>query len=174
MTRFARRPAAALAALLMAPALAAAEGPPVETLHFEVPGPFPLLHKSWQLDAPARVVVTDGRLTPRRVELAAGQTVLWRSVARHSSRIVFEREVARSMVCHSLVNFSLEGDTLVSAPLHTGDEASFCELAPGTYHYRVERRGLAERPSAGGAKLSSRLEGVIVVRPPGVAPVATR
>jgi hypothetical protein len=99
------------------------------------------------------------------VEVRAGQTVVWSSMARHASRIVFEREVAKSMVCHSLVNFELDGDQLRSAPLHTGERSQFCRLSPGTYRYRVVRDGPSEYPTAGARQLSTRLEGVIVVRP---------
>jgi hypothetical protein len=176
MNPFHRVLAAGLLALLWVAVPAGAEEARPDDLRFEVPGPVPLLQTGWQLDRPAEVLVSDDALLPRRVEIESGRSVLWRSVARHASEIVFEREVARSMVCHSLVNFQLRGDRLVSAPLQTGDEASFCQLAPGTYRYRIERHGPAERPSAGGHQLSTRLEGVIVVRPAeeGAAPMAVR
>lgn len=152
---------------------ARAEEPRIEEIPYEVPGQIPLLGPSWELEPVAAVLLTDGRLSPRRIEVRQGETVRWHSVARQASRIVFEREVARSMVCHSLVNFQIDGDSLRSAALHTGDTASFCRLSPGSYRYRVVRDGPAERPVTGGVQLSSRLEGVIVVLPTG-APVAAR
>jgi hypothetical protein len=162
----------ALAAGALAGSARAGE-PRAEEIRYEVPGPVPLLGADFGLDPGASVLLTDDRLSPRRVLVRQGETVRWRSMARQASRIVFESEVARSMVCHSLVNFALDGDRLRSAPLHTGDSASFCRLAPGTYRYRVVRDGPAERPVAGAVQLSSRLEGVIVVLP-AAAPVAAR
>jgi hypothetical protein len=142
---------------------ARADEPRAETIRYEVPGVVPLLSKDWQLEPATEVLLTDSRLSPRRAMVRPGETVRWRSMARHGSQIVFEREVARSMVCHSLVNFELDGDTLRSAPIQTGDTSSFCRLAPGTYPYRVVRTGPGEYPTAGGRQLSTRLEGVIVV-----------
>ena len=67
------------------------------------------------------------------------------------------------MVCHSLVNFYLEEDRLRSQEIHTGEKASFCELKPGQYRYRVVRQNpLNGSPIAA----ASRIEGWIVVKPP--------
>ena len=166
------------AGLLLAFATPArADEPRAEAIHYEVPGHVPLLSKDYGLRPAVPILLTDDRLSPRRVEVQPGETVSWTSMARHASRIVFEREVARSMVCHSLVNFELAGDRLHSAPIHTGEQSSFCRLSPGIYRYRVVRDGPAEHPSAGGRQLSTRLEGVIVVVPPessGSAAVAAR
>jgi len=155
----------AAALLLATPRPAPADEPPAEAIHYEVPGVVPLLASDWQLAHAVPVLLTDDRLSPRRAVVRSGQTLRWRSMARHASRIVFEREVARAMVCHSLVNFAIDGDQLRSGPIQTGDTASFCRLDPGTYRYRIERSGPAERPTAGARQLSSRLEGVIVVLP---------
>jgi hypothetical protein len=76
--------------------------------------------------------------------------------------IVFEREVARSMICHSLVNFSIKEDELRSAPLNAGEFASFCQLKPGRYQYKVVRPKPTENYS--GAR---RIEGEIIVGNPG-------
>ena len=76
--------------------------------------------------------------------------------------VVFEREVARSMVCHSLVNFSLQDDELRSAPIHLGEFASFCQLKPGRYRYKVVRPD----PGASAGAAAKRLDGVIVVGNP--------
>lgn len=155
--------AAALFLAAASPALA--DSPRAETLRYEVPGTVPLLQPSVTAGPVVDVLMTDDRLSPRRVIVKPGETIRWRSFARDASRIVFEREVARSMVCHSLVNFELEGDTLRSAPLQTGDTSSFCRLSAGTYRYRVERNGPSDHPTAGARQLSTRLEGVIVVLP---------
>ena len=154
---------------------AASDGERVETLQFETPSVVPLLHPSYGRTTGAEILLTDSRLSPRRVVVQEGETVVWRSLARQASRIVFEREVARSMICQSVVNFEIEGDTLRSGLLHTGDRSSFCQLAPGRYRYRIVRNGPDERPTAGGVQLSSRLEGVLVVEPnPGTEAMAAR
>ena len=70
----------------------------------------------------------------------------------------FEREVARAMVCHSLVNFSIKDDELRSAPIHAGEFASFCQLKPGRYRYKVVRPQTLEQDDA-----RRRLRGEIIV-----------
>jgi hypothetical protein len=97
---------------------------------------------------------------PARVELAAGQTLSWRSVAPGAVRVSFDAQVARSLLCTHLVNFALEEGRLRSAPLESGDVASFCELAPGRYRYRVE----GAEPAADPAAPAEPVEGEIVVR----------
>jgi hypothetical protein len=72
--------------------------------------------------------------------------------------VVFEREVARDMICHSLVNFSIKDDELRSAPIHAGEFASFCQLKPGRYRYKIVRPESKEHVDA-----ARRLEGEIVV-----------
>ena len=60
-----------------------------------------------------------------------------------------------------IVSFGLEEGRLVSAYLRSGDVATLCELAPGTYRYRLETaRDAVARPP-----LSERPRGEIVVRP---------
>ena len=76
--------------------------------------------------------------------------------------VVFEREVARSMICHSLVNFSLKEDELRSAPIHAGEFASFCQLKPGRYKYKIFREAMP----ASGSDAARRLEGEIIVGNP--------
>jgi hypothetical protein len=76
--------------------------------------------------------------------------------------VVFEREVARSMICHSLVNFSIKDDELRSAPIHAGEFASFCQLKPGRYKYKILREAMTPT----GRDAASRLEGEIIVGNP--------
>jgi hypothetical protein len=66
------------------------------------------------------------------------------------------------MICHSLVNFTIQDDELRSAPIHLGEFASFCQLKPGRYRYKVVRPNPGE--SAGAA--ARRLEGEIIVGNP--------
>jgi hypothetical protein len=96
------------------------------------------------------------------VTIDEGQLVAWISYSAARSIVVFEREVARSMICHSLVNFSIQDDELRSAPIHAGEFASFCQLKPGRYKYKVVRPEVLERDGA-----KRRIEGEVIVGNPG-------
>ena len=85
------------------------------------------------------VLITDEALVPRVATLKPGQVVAWFSYSPGESVVLFEREVAREMVCHRGASFSLEGDALRSVPLEAGELASFCVLRPGRYRYEVAR-----------------------------------
>lgn len=127
---------------------------------YAVPDTVPLLRRSYGLGEPLHVVVTDDRVSPHRAVLERGQRVVWTSQAGHGLRIVFDAGVARSMLCDGLVHFSVKGSELRSGQLRPGEEARFCELAPGVYPYSVE---LDAPPSEDGAP-PSRPQGVLVVR----------
>lgn len=105
------------------------------------------------------VLIADQELRPKAVTLKEGQLVAWISYSKLPSEIVFEREVAKSMVCHSLVNFSIKDDEIRSGPIHAGEFASFCQLKPGRYRYHVVRPTGSDRA----ASAAERLEGEIIV-----------
>jgi len=144
----------------LAPPAGAEERP--DGLRYTTPGPVPDLRPERRAVQGPRIRIGDHDVTPRTVLVLEGEQISWHSMSRAASVIVFEREVARSMVCHSLVNFSLVEDELRSAPLQPGETASFCELEPGTYRYRVVRSG---HDAAQSAEAARRLEGWVVVRP---------
>jgi len=127
---------------------------------YDMPGTIPLLDPEYSRQKHEVVIITDQSLQPRTVHLEKGQLVAWISYARAASMVVFEREVAKSMICHSLVNFSIKEDELRSAEIHTGEFASFCELKPGRYRYKVVRR---DHKAAGAGGARTRLEGEIIV-----------
>jgi plastocyanin len=102
----------------------------------------------------ANIVIADQELRPSELRVQKGETIAWVSQAEAPCTIVFDSEIARSMVCHSLVNFRMANSELRSMELKAGDLASFCELSPGSYRYEVRRQ---ESP---GQEL---LEGTIVV-----------
>ena len=83
-------------------------------------------------------VITDDDLHPEKLKLAPGQFVAWISYASQPVRVVFEKDVAREMVCEHPMNFTLEDEGLRSDPLAPGEFASFCELRAGKFEYRVE------------------------------------
>ena len=113
---------------------------------YDTPGEIPQLSPKYKQSDHEVVLITDHALNPRLVTLNEGQLVAWISYSAAPSTVVFEREVARSMVCHSLVNFSIKDDELKSAPIHAGEFASFCQLKPGRYKYKViAARGAEER-----------------------------
>ena len=138
------------------PVLAADERP--SEIPYATPGPVPGLNPDYRMTSHKVVLITDDALNPRLVTLDAGQLVAWISYSPMPSTVVFEREVARNMICHSLVNFSIKDDELRSAPIHAGEFASFCQLKPGRYRYKVVRVDPADH--VGGAR---RLEGEIIV-----------
>jgi len=143
-------------ALFALPAPAADERP--SEVPYATPGPVPTLDPNYRMTSHKVVLITDDALNPRLVNLEEGQLVAWISYSPQASTVVFEREVARNMICHSLVNFSIKDDELRSAPIHAGEFASFCQLKPGRYKYKVVRVDPADH--VGGAR---RLEGEIVV-----------
>ena len=126
---------------------------------YDTPGEFPNLSPQYNMSDYKVVLITDHALNPRLVTLDEGQLVAWISYTAIPSEVVFEREVARDMVCHSLVNFSLKDDELRSAPIHAGEFASFCQLKPGRYKYKVTRQ---DSPTTGAAP-AKRLDGEIIV-----------
>ncbi len=126
-----------------------------------LPGELPQLSPDYKMTSHRVVLITDQALNPRLVTLDEGQLVAWISYSAAESVVVFEREVARDMICHSLVNFSLQDDELRSAPIHAGEFASFCQLKPGRYRYKVVRPQALERNDA-----RRQLEGEIIVGNP--------
>ena len=146
-------------ALLAWPASGADERP--KDIPYATPGELPSLSPDYRMTSHKVVLITDQALNPRLVTLEEGQLVAWISYSPTPSVVVFEREVARKMICHSLVNFSIKDDELRSAPIHAGEFASFCQLKPGRYKYKVVRPDAAERKDA-----RRRLEGEIIVGNP--------
>ncbi len=147
-----------LAAALLLAAPVGGDDRPTE-MPYDTPGPVPTLDPSYRMTNHKVVLITDQALNPRLVTLDEGQLVAWISYSPVPASVVFEREVAKSMICHSLVNFSIKDDELRSALIHAGEFASFCELKAGRYRYKVVR------PDTGEAAASGRriLRGVIIV-----------
>jgi len=154
---------AGLVVLLVAPSLGGADTDRPSEIPYDTKGEIPSLNPDYRRTSHKVVLITDDALSPRLVTLEEGQLVAWISYSKSPSTIVFEREVARSMICHSLVNFSIEDDELKSAEIHAGEFASFCQLKPGRYRYKVVR----QNPKAGGHDTGARrIEGVIIVGNP--------
>jgi plastocyanin len=112
------------------------------------------------MNTPKVVLITADSLNPATVNLAPGQLIAWISYSPTQATVVFERDVAKSMICHSRVNFTFEEGELRSAPIHAGEFASFCQLKPGTYRYKVERAQASDRS---GVDADAMLAGEIVV-----------
>jgi hypothetical protein len=151
---------AALTLLLAGSAFAADDRP--TGIPYETPGDIPQLSPDYNMTSHKVVLITTNGLNPRLATLDEGQLVAWISYSGVPSTVVFEREVARSMICHSLVNFSIQDDELRSAPIHAGEFASFCQLKPGRYKYKI----LRESMSTAGTDAANRLEGEIIVGNP--------
>jgi hypothetical protein len=153
------RPPLAFAAALALPARGADERP--KEIPYATPGPVPTLNPEYRMTSHKVVLIKNDELSPRLVTLDEGQLVAWISYSPMPSVVVFEREVARDMICHSLVNFTIRDDELRSAPIHAGEFASFCQLKPGRYRYKVVRPQQADHVDA-----PHRLEGEIIVGNP--------
>ena len=151
------RPVLACAVALVAFAATAADDRPTE-IPYATPGEIPTLNPDYKMTSHKVVLITDQALNPRLVTLDEGQLVAWISYSPLPSIVVFEREVARDMICHSLVNFTIKDDELRSAPIHAGEFASFCQLKPGRYKYKIVRVDAGDHVDA-----SRRLEGEIIV-----------
>jgi hypothetical protein len=149
-----------MAALAIAGAAVAKDPRPTE-VPYDTPGSLPQLGPDYRQKSHKVVVITDDDLSPQEVLLQEGEAIAWISYSKVPSTIVFEREVARSMICTSLVNFSIKEDELRSAEIHAGEFASFCRLKPGHYRYRVIRTDI-KVAGAGGAR--RRMEGAILVK----------
>lgn len=152
---------AALAAgvSLAASGPAAAEDTRPKEIPFETPTELPQLDPTYRAGNHQVVLITDQAISPRLVKLSGEQVVAWLSYSSQPTAVVFEREVAKDMTCRHLVNFKLEEDELRSGLMHAGDFASFCELKPGRYTYKVVR------PNTGTNTRSAapRLDGEIIV-----------
>jgi hypothetical protein len=155
------RTAALIALCFLAAPVFAEDTRPTE-IPYDTPGEIPQLSPKYKQTDHEVVLITDNALNPRLATVNEGQLVAWISYSAAPSTVVFEREIARSMVCHSLVNFSIQDDELKSAPIHAGEFASFCQLKPGRYKYKVVR------PEAlkAGQDAARKLEGEIVVGNP--------
>jgi plastocyanin len=148
----------AAALLLASPAFASEERASRSTP--ETLDDLPKLDPSYQMNTHKVVLITADSLNPATVNLAPGQLIAWISYSPTQATVVFERDVAKSMICHSRVNFTFEEGELRSAPIHAGEFASFCQLKPGTYRYKVERAQASDRS---GADADAMLAGEIVV-----------
>src|SRR3990172_1624245 len=103
--------ACAVALVVVALPAAAADERPSE-IPYATPGQVPTLDPDYRMTSHKVVLITDDALNPRLVTLDAGQLVAWISYSPAPSTVVFEREVARNMICHSLVNFTIKDDEL--------------------------------------------------------------
>jgi hypothetical protein len=151
---------AGLAIAVAAPvATRAAEDDRPAEIPYESTSEVPLLDPSYRMSSHKVVLITDQALNPRLVNLDSGQLVAWISYSGWPSTVVFERETAKNMICHSLVNFQIRDDEIRSQPIHAGEFASFCQLKPGRYKYKVVR---TDNPTMGNAP-RKMLEGEIIV-----------
>lgn len=152
-------------ALLLASGVARAADDRPKEIPYDTPTEVPQLDPSYRMASHKTVLILDQELRPRLVQLEEGQLVTWNSYSSRPSRIVFEREVAKAMVCHSLVNFRIQDDEIRSSDIHAGEFASFCQLKPGRYKYKVVRPD----PGSNASSAAKMLEGEIIVGNPAAA-----
>ena len=99
---------------------AGAEDDRPKEIQYETPGDLPLLEPDYRRGDHRVVIIKDGDLLPREVLLEPDQLVAWISYAGAPSIRggLRARSGPVDMVCHSLVNFSLQEDELRSARDH--------------------------------------------------------
>ncbi len=136
--------------------VAGAEDTRPKEVPFETPTEIPQLDPTYRAGNHQVVLITDQALSPRLVQLKGQEVVAWLSYSSQPTAVVFEREVARNMTCHHLVNFKLEDDELRSGLMHAGDFASFCELKPGRYKYMIVRPDPGKQHAIGGEAARGR------------------
>lgn len=108
------------------------------------------------------VRISGSGLRPETVEVAGETAIAWVNYGSRVARVSFDRSVAEKIACKSRASFTLDGDRLVSPRIQGSSFASLCQLAPGSYDYRVE---LFAGEGTGGAGTPERtLVGKIVVR----------
>jgi plastocyanin len=105
------------------------------------------------------VRITSGGLQPATLHLSPGERIGWVNYSSHIARVSFEREVARQLVCTEEGSFRMTGARLESKGIQATQFASLCELAPGSYVYRVDLHAGA----GSGAGQQRSLEGRVVV-----------
>ena len=149
-----------LVAALAVAGVAIADDPRPTEIPYDTPGELPQLSPDYRQKSHEVVLITDNDLSPQEVLLKEGEVIAWLSYSKVPSTIVFEREVARSMICTSLINFSIQEDELRSAEIHAKEFASFCQLKPGHYRYKVIRTDIK---ASGALAARRRMDGAILV-----------
>jgi hypothetical protein len=118
--RRATRTLAALALLALAGPLRAAEAPDhADTDH-------------------VYIRISDGRVNPKTARLKTSEALAFVNYSSRAARVSFPLEVAKGLRCKSRGSFGITGERLVSGKIEGSGLASLCQLAPGTYEYKVE------------------------------------
>ncbi len=107
------------------------------------------------------VRIVNASLRPEQLRIQAGDAFGWLNYSNRIARVSFDKSVAKALTCRSPGTFRVTGERLESGDIQSQQFASLCDLAPGTYPYRVELRTGA----GSGGGLAATLEGTIVVEP---------
>ena len=104
--------------------------------------------------------IASSGLRPDRATLPADNAVVFLNYSGRIAQISFPESVAKNITCKARSSFELANGRLTAPYVRQGSFASFCNLAPGDYEYRVELKR-----SAGELENYAVLDGVIVVQP---------
>ena len=84
-----------------------------------------------------RAIRISTRLHPENVAIHTQDALIWVNYGRHLARVSFDEAVAKDLKCAQRATFTLDGSRLVSPEIQARQFVSLCQLAPGTYGYRV-------------------------------------
>ena len=87
------------------------------------------------------VKITEGNIRPDVLRIGADENIAWLYYGGHSTRVSFDKKVAKSVTCSAPGAFRIDGDRIQSRPLKRYEFVSFCMLKPGEYVYRVDMGG---------------------------------
>ena len=89
--------------------------------------------------------ITSGRLHPEPVTLASDNALVFLNYSGRIAQISFDESVAENISCKTRTSFEVINGRLTAANVRQGAFTSLCQLAPGSYEYRVElKRSLGE------------------------------
>ena len=100
------------------------------------------------------VKITEGNIRPDVLRIGADENIAWLYYGGHSTRVSFDKKVAKSVTCSAPGAFRIDGDRIQSRPLKRYEFVSFCRLKPGEYPYRVDMGG---RSGAGQRRLTAKV-----------------
>ena len=89
--------------------------------------------------------ITSGRLHPEPATLSSDSALVFLNYSGRIAQISFDESVAKNISCKTRTSFELINGRLTAANVRQGSFTSLCQLAPGSYEYRVElKRSLGE------------------------------
>ncbi len=111
-------------------------------------------------ELPHRTIRISSTLHPENLTIQGDEALIWVNYGRLIARVSFDEAVAQNLKCAQRASFASDGSRLVSPKIQAQQFVSLCQLAPGTYGYRVV---LYSGRGAAPPGPERRLEGTITV-----------